>query len=154
MSEGFRRDLELAPGTGFRLRRRMSARIFSALLAIAALGWGGFDLWIGRHLIGAATLTLAVAFVAQLVQAELDSWRFEGAQAVHRSLHGLHLTETRLDKRVIEGVEVTFVKQKARASIVLRDGEEVPLVEGDEREVRRIADRFAALVAQQPEVLH
>ncbi len=37
MSEGFRRDLELAPGPEFRLRRRPVARLVSVLLVLAAL---------------------------------------------------------------------------------------------------------------------
>src|SRR5205807_6087160 len=86
MSEGFRRDLELAPGAGFRLRRRLSARIFSALLALAAIGWGAFDLSIGYRFVGAATIALAVAFIVQLVYAELDSWRFENAELRSRRL--------------------------------------------------------------------
>lgn len=154
MGNGFRRDLELAPGPGFRLRRRLSARLFSALLALAAVCWGAFDLSIGYRFVGAGTIALAVAFVAQLVQAELDSWRFEGAQAVHRSVRGFHLEEVRLDRRQIRGVEIAFVKGVARASIELRDGGQVPLVEGDEREVQRIAERLSALVAQRPQVLH
>ncbi len=154
MSEGYRRDLELAPGAGFRLRRRPSARVFSVLLAIAAIGWGIFDLSIGYRIVGALTVALAAAFVAQLVQAEVDSWRFDGAQAVHRRLRGLHVEETRVDRRMIRGVEISFVKGSARAALVLRDGGEVPLVEGDPREVQRIADRFSAMIAPRPEVLH
>jgi hypothetical protein len=74
MSDGFRRDLTLAKGAGFRLRRRLSARIFSALLALAAFGWGA--------------------------------------------------------------------------------GEEVPLVEGDELEVRRIAERLAGSLKEPPDMLN
>lgn len=150
MAEGFRRDLELAPGPGFRLRRRLGARIFSVLLALAALFWGAFDLWLGRWVVGALTLALAVAFVVQLVQAELDSWRFEGSQAVHKSWRG----EQRIDRRRIAGVQIAFSGKRARAWIELHDGDQVPLVEGDAREVGRIADRLAALVVERPEVLH
>lgn len=139
MSDGFRRDLELAPGAGFRLRRRLSARIFSALLALAAIAWGAFDLWIGRRFVGAATIALAVAFVVQLVLAELESRRFDAK---------------RLDLKRIRGVQVAFVQGRARAWIEMLDGDEVPLVEGDEREVRRIADRLSALMADRPEVVH
>ncbi len=153
MSDGFRRDLELAPGAGFRLRRRLGARIFSALLALAAIAWGAFDLWIGYRFVGAATVALAVAFVVQLFFAELESWRFDGA-LLHRGLRGLRFEETRLEARRIRGVQVAFVKGRARAWVETLDGEEVPLVEGDEREVRRIADRLSALMAERPEVLH
>ena len=76
----FRRDLTLAPGPEFRLTRRLSARILSVVLALAAIGWGVFDLWAGYRVVGAATAVLAVAFVVQLVQAELATWRFEGAE--------------------------------------------------------------------------
>ena len=146
MSEGFRRDLELAPGAGFRLRRRLSARIFSALLALAAIGWGAFDLSIGYRFVGAATILLAVAFIVQLVYAELDSWRFEDAE--------LRSRRVRLPARKIRGVQVEFVKGRARAWIELLDGGHVALVEGDEVEVRRIADRLAVVIAQRPEVMH
>ncbi|MCA1828170.1 MAG: hypothetical protein ABR567_02685 [Myxococcales bacterium] len=146
MSEGFRRDLELAPGGGFRLRRRLSARIFSALLAFAAIAWGAFDLSIGYRFVGAATIALAVAFVVQLVWAELDSWRFEDAELRSRRL--------RLPARKIRGVQVEFVKGRARAWVELRDGGQVALVEGDEAEVRRIADRLSGMIASRPEVLH
>ena len=142
----FKRDLELAPGAGFRLRRTLGARAFSALLAIAAIGWGAFDLWIGYRIVGAATIALAVAFVAQLVWAELDAWRFENAELRSRRL--------RVPARQIRGVEVEFVKGRARAWVELRDGAQLPLVEGDEREVRRIAERLAGVIARPPEVLH
>src|SRR5262245_6490094 len=133
MSDGFRRDLELAPGKGFRLRRRLSARIFSALLAFAAIGWGAFDLSIGYRAVGIATIALALAFVVQLVWAELDSWRFENAE--------LRSRRVRVPARQIRGVQVEFVRGRARASVELRDGGQIALVEGDEAEVRRIADR-------------
>jgi hypothetical protein len=155
-SDGFRRDLTLAPGAGFRLRRRLSARIFSALLALAAIGWGLFDLWIGNRFVGAATIALAVAFVVQLVQAELDSWRFEAGKVVRRTfaLRELRFRELRLEAREISGVQVAFGKGLARAWIETRAGEEVPLVEGDEREVRQIAERLAGTLKEPPAVLH
>ena len=147
MSDGFRRDLELAPGAGFRLRRRLSARIFSFLLALAAIGWGAFDLFVGYRLVGVATIAIAIAFVVQLVWAELDAWRFEDAELRARGV--------RVPARQIRGVQVEFVKGLARASVELRDGEQLPLVEGDEMEVRRIADRLASVVRDPPpEVLH
>jgi len=146
MSDGFRRDLELAPGGGFRLRRRLSARIFSALLALAAVAWGAFDLSIGYRIVGAATIALAVAFIVQLAYAELDSWRFEDAELRSRRL--------RLPARKIRGVQIEFVKGRARAWIELRDGGQVALVEGDEVEVRRIAGRVVGVIAQRPAVMH
>src|SRR4051812_37059563 len=105
MSEGFRRDLELAPGKGFRLRRRLSARIFSALLAFAAIAWGAFDLSIGYRVVGVATIALAIAFVVQLVWAELDAWRFEDAE--------LRSRRVRVPVGRIRGVQVEFVKGRA-----------------------------------------
>ena len=131
----FRKDLALAPGLEFRLTRRLSARIFSALLAAAAVGWGIFDLRAGHPVIGIATATLAVAFIVQLVQAELAGWRFEGAE--------LRSHRLRLPAREIEGVHVAFSGKTARAWIETRDGEQVALVEGEDQEVRRIADRLS-----------
>ena len=156
MSDGFRRDLTLAPGAGFRLRRRLSARIFSGLLALAAFGWGVFDLWVGNRFVGAATIAVAFAFMVQLVQAELDSWRLEASTIVRRSfsLRGLRFHETRYQAREIKGVQVAFTKGFARAWIETRAGEEVPLVEGDELEVRRIAERLAGSLKESPPTLH
>lgn len=146
MSDGFRRDLTLAPGAGFRLRRRLSARVFSALLAVAAIAWGLFDLSIGYRFVGAATIALAVAFVVQLVWAELDDWRFEDAELRSRRL--------RVPAQDIRGVQVEFVKGRARAWVELRDGGQIALVEGDEREVRQIADRLVGMISQPQETLH
>jgi hypothetical protein len=134
----FRRDLTLAPGPEFRLTRRMSARIVSVLLAAAAVGWGAFDLWAGHRVVGAATAALAVAFIVQLVQAELATWRFDGAE--------LRSARQRIPASDIEGVHVAFSGGRARAWVEMRDGEQVALVEGEEREVRRIADRLAGMV--------
>jgi hypothetical protein len=131
----FRRDLTLAPGPGFRLKRRFAARLFSALLAVAALGWGAFDVLAGFRLVGGITLALAVAFVVQLVQAERDSWRFDGAELRSRRL--------RVSAAQIEGVHLSFEGRRARAWVETRGGEPVALVEGDEEEVRRIADRLS-----------
>ncbi|HTO95729.1 MAG TPA: hypothetical protein VMK66_01690 [Myxococcales bacterium] len=131
----FRRDLTLAPGPGFRLTRRLSARAFSVLLAVAAVGWGAYDLWAGHRLVGAATVALAIAFVFQLVQAELAGWRFEGAELRSRTLT--------LKAAEIEGVHLAFEGRRARAWVTTLDGEQVALVEGEEREVRRIADRLS-----------
>jgi hypothetical protein len=156
MSDGFRRDLMLAPGAGFRLRRRTSARLLSALLAIAALGWGTFDFWIGARITGAATLALAAAFVGQLVRAELDCWRFEGGGVVRRTFafSELRFHDVRLEAGEISGVQVALAKGVARAWIETRAGDEVPLVEGDEREVRQIAERLSGTLKETPRTLH
>lgn len=132
----FRRDLELAPGAGFRLRRRLAARAYSALLAIAALGWGAFDLLAGHPIVGGATLALAAAFVIQLVQAEMRSWRFEDG--------ALRTRGASLSLRHIAGVHLAFEGRRARAWVETVQGEQIALVEGDEREVRRIADRLSS----------
>ena len=113
----------------------MSARVFSALLALAAVGWGVFDLWAGYRVVGAATALLAIAFVVQFVQLERAGWRFDGAVLRSRSV--------RVPVRDIEGVHMAFSGRTARAWIETRHGEQVALVEGDEREVRRIADRLS-----------
>jgi len=134
----FRRDLALAPGPEFRLRRRPSARLSSILLSVAAIAWGAFDLWVGHRLVGTATALLAVAFIVQFVQAEQAGWRFEGTELRSRSL--------RLRAQDIEGVHLAFSGPSARAWVETRDGEQVALLEGEEEEVRRIADRLSGLV--------
>jgi hypothetical protein len=131
----FRKDLELSADPGFTLTRRRSARALSVLLVVAAVGWGIFDLRSGHRVVGLATVALAVAFVVQLVQAERSGWRFEGSE--------LRSHRFRLPAREIEGVHVGFSGKTARAWIETRNGEQVALVEGGEREVRRIADRLS-----------
>lgn len=139
MRGAFRRDLTLAPGPGFRLQRRRGARVFSALLALAALGWGAFDVLSGLRLVGGATLTLAGAFIVQLVQAELSSWRFDGLSLQSRRL--------RVDAAQIKGVHLAFDGSRARAWVEMSEGEPVALVEGDQAEVKLIADRLAGALA-------
>jgi hypothetical protein len=128
----------LAPGPEFRLRRRRSARVLSVLLAVAAVAWGAFDLWAGYRVVGAATAALAVAFIVQLVQAELATWRFDGVE--------LRSARMRVPAAEIEGVHVAFSGGRARAWVETHDGEQVALVEGEEREVRQIADRLSGMV--------
>ncbi|HUJ26176.1 MAG TPA: hypothetical protein VLW85_09170 [Myxococcales bacterium] len=139
MRGAFRRDLTLAPGPGFRLQRRRGARVLSALLAVAAIGWGAFDLVSGLRFVGGATLLLAAAFVVQLVQAEMSSWRFDGLSLRSRRL--------RVDAEQIKGVHLAFDGGRARAWVEIREGEPVALVEGDEADVRRIADRLTGALA-------
>jgi hypothetical protein len=134
----FRRDLALAPGPGFRLGRKRSATILSVTLALAAVGWGAYDLWAGHRVVGLATAALAVAFVVQLVQGELAGWRFEGAE--------LRSWRVRVKAREIESVHVAARGGRARAWVETRGGEQVALVEGDEREVRRIVDSLSGAI--------
>ncbi|HEY2027867.1 MAG TPA: hypothetical protein VGH20_01550 [Myxococcales bacterium] len=150
----YRRDLELAPGSGFRLRRRLSARLFSALLAVAAVCWGVFDLTSNHPWVGAATLALALAFVLQLVRSEMDTFRFDQSGVVRRVLTLRGLQEERLPAQQIRGVHIAFAKGRARAFIETLAGEEVPLVEGEERDVRRIADRLSAALSLPQGLLH
>jgi hypothetical protein len=150
----YRRDLELAPGPEFRLRRRLSARILSALLALAALAWGAYDLAEGHPWVGAATLTLAAAFMLQLLQAEIESWRYQEPAVVRRLLTLRGLREERLPATAIRGVHVSFEKGRARAFIETVEGKEVPLVEGNENEVKVIADRLSAALARPQALLH
>ncbi len=49
----------------------------------------------------------------------------------------------RLSAKQIQGVHLAFERGRARAWVETRDGEQVALVEGDEQEVRRIADRLS-----------
>jgi len=98
----FRKDLTLASGPEFRLTRRVSARVFSALLALAAVGWGVFDIWAGYRVVGAATALLAIAFVVQFVQLERAGWRFDGAVLRSRSV--------RVPVGDIEGVHMAFFR--------------------------------------------
>jgi hypothetical protein len=57
-------------------------------------------------------------------------------------LRGLHFRELRLSAKDIRGVQVSFAGGRARAWIEDESGEEYALVEGDETEVRRIADEL------------
>jgi|SRR5450432_817712 hypothetical protein len=150
----YRRDLELTPGAEFRLRRRLSARLLAGLFALAAVAFGAYDLATGHWWVGAGTLTLAFAFMLQLTQAEIDSWRFEERHVVRRLLTFRGLIEERLHATEIRGVRVAFAKGRARAFIETMDGEEVPLVEGKEAEVRRVADKLNAALMRPPGFLH
>lgn len=112
----------------------MSARVYSALLALAAIAWCLYDLREGYRLIGAATGVLALAFVLQLVQLERTAWRLENAELRSRGF--------RIPVSDIRGVRVEFEGRTARVWVDVR-GEPVALVEGAEDEARRIAERLA-----------
>jgi hypothetical protein len=134
----FRRDLALAPGPGFHLTRKGTARVLSILLAAVAAGWGIFDLWAGYRLVGAATAALAIAFIAQIAQAERATWRFEGTELRSRGM--------RVRAMDIEGVQVAFSGGRAKVWIEIRDGEGIALAEGAEGEIRGIADRLSGMI--------
>jgi len=153
----FRRDLTLAAGEGttFRLRRSWGARLLSWALATAALVATGLDLLAHRPLIAAGQLTLGIAFIALQVRAELDGWRFDGANLVRRrfSLSPMGFEEVTLRARNIREVGVTSSGRRARAWIETQNGEEYALLEGSAAEVERIADgirRSVVLAAAQP----
>lgn len=143
---GYRRDLELAPGAQFRLRRRLWARALSIFGVGGGLVLGVYDLSVGYLATGAMMLALAFAFLVQHVRAELEEWRFEGDAAVRTRfvLRQFSLEETRVPAAAVRGVQVEFVGRRARAWIETKRGEEIPLVEGDSAEVELIADRLTA----------
>ena len=147
----YRRDLELAPGEAFRLRRRFSPRSLPFWLVLAALGFAAFDLVSRRWWVGSATLLLALAFVAESF---FDGWRVEERVVVHRALTLRGLREAKLPVSQIRGVHVAFEGRRARAFIETLDGEEVALVEGPEAPVRQIAERLSAAISNQPRMLH
>ena len=150
MRGSFRRDLELAPGEEFRLRRKPGPRLLSALLALAGLLATAVDLLAGRLWLAAAQLALSVAFVALLVQAELDTWRFEGAEAVRRTfvLRQLRFRVMRVGATQIRTVSVGHDGTRTRAWIETRDGDAYALVEGDKADVARIVVRLTAGVEE------
>src|SRR5579862_1483016 len=120
----YSRDFELAPGKGFRLRRRFSPGSFSFWLVLAAIGFAIFDFVARRPFVGAATLLLALAFLAE---SWFVSWSVDGRVLVHRALTLRGLREERLPAAQIRGVHVAFEKERARAFIETLEGEEVPL---------------------------
>lgn len=105
---------------------------------LAAVGWGAYDLWAGHRVIGLATAALAVVFVIQFVQGELAGWRFEDAE--------LRSRRVRVKGKEIDSVHVSSLGGRARVWVETRAGEQVALAEGEEREVRRIADRLSAAI--------
>ena len=148
MRGNFRSDLELAPGGAFRLRRKRGPRALSVLLALAGLLATAVDIFAVRPWLAAAQLLLSLGFVVLLLQAELDSWRFDGEEAVRRTfvLRALGFRELRVDARQIRRVGVAAADGRARAWIETRGGDEYALVEGDPGEVQRIAERLTASV--------
>jgi hypothetical protein len=153
----FRRDLTLAEGEGptFRLRRSWGARLLSWGLGAAALVATVLDLVAHRPLVAAGQLTLGIAFIALQIRAELDGWRFDGANLVRRrfSFSTLGFEVLTLRARNIREVGVTSSGRRARAWIETQNGEEYALLEGSAAEVERIADgirRFVQLAAAQP----
>jgi hypothetical protein len=147
----YSRDLELAPGEAFRLRRRFSPRTVSFWLALMAVAFAACDLYSRRWVIGSLTLLLALAFVAE---SYFDGWRVEERAVVHRVLTLRGPREQRLPAAQIRGVHVAFQNGRARAFIETLEGVEVPLVEGPEASVRQIADRLSAAISDRPRVLH
>jgi hypothetical protein len=147
----YRRDLELAPGAEFRLRRRFSPKSLSFWLALAAVAFAGFDLYERRPWVGVITLLLSLAFVAENY---FDGWRVEGRVVVHRALTLRGPKTDRLPAAQIRGVHVAFDNGRARAFIETIIGEEIPLVEGPEASVRQIADRLSDAISNTPRLLH
>jgi len=153
----FRRDLTLTPGEGatFRLRRSWGARLLSWGLGAAAIVATVLDLVAHRPLVAAGQLTLGIAFIALQIRAELDGWRFDGANLVRRrfSFSTLGFEVVTLRARNIREVGVTSSGRRARAWIETQNGEEYALLEGSAAEVERIADgirRSVLLAAAQP----
>ncbi len=70
------------------------------------------------------------------------------------ALHELRFRELRLAASEISGVQVAFARGVARAWIETRAGDQLPLVEGDEREVRQIAERLSGSLKEAPRTLH
>jgi hypothetical protein len=146
----FRRDLELVPSAfgEFRLRRKRGARLLNVGLALAGLFTTLMDYRTGRTWFAAAQLAMTVAFVALLLRAELDSWRFDGGQAVRRTFRfaALRFEEVRLDAKQIASVAVRRGGARAQAWIETRSGERYALVEGKVAEVDPIVQRLSAAV--------
>jgi len=113
----FRRDLELAPGTQFRLRRRKWARALSIFGVGGGLALGVYDLTVGYVATGALMLILALAFLVQHVQAELDEWRFEGNAAVRTRfiLREFALRETRVPAESSSALRLRAVASRPNA---------------------------------------
>jgi len=126
-----------------RLRRKRGARRLQILLALASFAAAGFDLFNGKEWIAAAQLALAVAFLAVLGRDEVESWRLEADALVRRTLSLGGVREERLPASQIRGVLVESAGGRARAWVEMRAGEQYALVEGDEADVRRLADRLS-----------
>jgi len=149
----FRTDLGLRtdprrPGA-FELRRRSGPRLAS--LAMIALGaaFAAADLWLQRPVVAAFTGLAALAVLALHVRAEVERWRFDGAQVVRRDLELLRLRvrEERLPVSQIEEIGYEERGPRARTWLVMQSGGVHPLVEGKAPAVRRIAEGFRNAVA-------
>ena len=149
----FRTDLGLRmdprrPGS-FELRRRWGPRLVSLLMISVGAAFAAADLWLHRPLVAAFTGLAALALLALHVRAEVESWRFDGAQVVRRGLEfpRLRVREERL--AVGEIAEVGFEERgrRGRVWLVTLGGGIHPLVEGRPAAVRQIAEDFRNAVA-------
>ena len=157
MRGSFRRDLTLARGEGatFRLQRRRGARLVAWGLTIAAIVVTGVDLLARPALMAGLQVAMSVALIALQLRAELDGWRFDGANLVRRrfSVTAFGFEEVAVRARNIREIGVTTSGRRARAWIETESGEEYALVEGSAPEVERIAEgirRSVLLAAAQP----
>jgi hypothetical protein len=148
----FRTDLGLRadplhPGA-FELRRRWGPRAASLAMIGFGVAFAVADLWLQRPVVAAFTGLAALALLALHVRAEVESWRFDGAQVVRRDLELLRLRvrEERLPASQIEEVAYEERGPRARAWLVTQSGLH-PLVEGKPAAVRRIAEDFRNAVA-------
>jgi hypothetical protein len=106
------------------------------------------DLWLQRPIVAAFTGLAALALLALHLRAEVQRWRFDGAQVVRRDLELLRLRvrEERLPVAQIEEVGYEERGPRARAWLVTPGGL-LPLLEGKPEAVRQIAADFRNAVA-------
>jgi hypothetical protein len=149
----FRTDLGLRtdprrPGA-FELRRRWGPR----LVSLAMIGLGAIfavaDLWMHRPVVAGLTAVASLAILALHVRAEVQRWRFDGAQVVRRDLELLRLRvrEERLPVAQIQEVGYQERGPQARVWLVTQGGGVHPLAEGKPAAVRRIAADLRNAVA-------